>query len=263
MIVDKKSNQIVLSVRWGFPNFPYINLTTMKSLFTSAMALSILSFASAQECSGFYYLSNSSVEMTTYDRKGKESGKLTYTIRDVSKAGNTTTASFTSEMVDEKGKSLSKGSGKYKCTGGVLLIDARVAMPQEQMAAYKDMEVKADEVFIEYPASFSGGENLKDVNLKMDIVNKGATFSTITLEESNRKVEGKESVTSPAGTWDCWKITYDGRFRATIGGPTGIGIPVNFKSTEWFAPGFGIVKTESYNKNGKLMGSTLITAVKK
>jgi hypothetical protein len=32
---------------------------------------------------------------------------------------------------------------------------------------------------------------------------------------------------------------------------------------EWFAPNFGIVKTESNAKNGKLMGSTLIPSIKK
>jgi len=109
----------------------------------------------------------------------------------------------------------------------------------------------------------AAGQSLQDVNFKMEVMNKGAVFSVINLDQTNRKVEGKESVTSAAGTWEAWKITYDGRFRATIGGPSGIGIPFNFKSTEWFAPGFGIVKTETYNKNDKLMGSTLITTIKK
>jgi|SRR3989337_583916 len=235
----------------------------MKLLVACIHALIFFFSASAQNCSGYYYLANSTVEMTTYDKKAKESGKVTYTISNINKTADATTASFTSEMKDEKGKNISKGTGKYKCSGGNLFIDAKVAMPQEQMGAYKDMDVKADEVYIEYPASFSDGLALKDANFKMDIINKGAVFSTTTLEQSNRKVEGKESVTSPAGTWECWKITYDGRFKATIGGPSGIGIPFNFKTTEWFAPGFGIVKTETYNKNGKLMGSTLITAIKK
>lgn len=235
----------------------------MKTFLACFMALLFFSIASAQTCSGYYYLTNSQVEMTTYDKKAKESGKLTYTISDINKKGAETTASFVSEMKDEKGKTLSKGSGKYKCNGGALFIDAKVAMPQEQMAAYKDMDVKADETFIEYPAGLATGQSLKDASFKMDIINKGNPFSTTTLEQTNRKVEGKETVTSPAGTWECWKITYDGRFRATIGGPSGIGIPFNFKSTEWFAPGFGIVKTETFNKNGKLIGSTLITSVKK
>lgn len=233
-------------------------------LLVASLCASFVSFSiNAQDCSGYYYLTNSTVEMTTYGKKAKESGKLTYTISGVNKSGSTTTANFVSEMKDEKGKTISKGAGKYKCVGGNLFIDAKVAMPQEQMGAYKDMDVKADDAFIEYPSSLSDGLALKDADFKMDIINKGAVFSTTTLEQTNRKVAGRESITTPAGTWNCWKISYDGRFKATIGGPSGIGIPVNFKSTEWFAPGFGIVKTETYNKNGKLVGSTLVTAVKK
>ncbi len=214
----------------------------------------------AQDCKGFYYLSNSEIQMTVYDKKDKESGLLTYKISDVSKSGGTTTASFTSEMTDEKGKSLSKGAGKYKCTGSVLFVDAKVALPQEQMSMYKDMEVKADDAFIEYPASISSGQALKDASFKMDMYKNGSVYSSINLENTNRKVVGKESITTPAGSWDCWKITYDSRYKMTI---AGIGIPMNMQCTEWFAPGFGVVKTQVANKSGKLMGSTMITSVKK
>jgi len=36
----------------------------------------------------------------------------------------------------------------------------------------------------------------------------------------------------------------------------GIGMPFNIDGTEWYAPGFGVVKTESKN------GGTAITAIK-
>jgi hypothetical protein len=42
----------------------------------------------------------------------------------------------------------------------------------------------------------------------------------------------------------------------------GIGIPMNMKTTEWFVPAFGIVKTETFKK-GKLVGSSLLTKLKK
>jgi hypothetical protein len=227
--------------------------------FLFSLALSIFCIGlNAQECKGFYYLGAGKVEMTMYDKKGKESGKGVYTISNVKKSGGTTTADFTSEISDEKGKSLSKGSGKYKCSGGILYIDAKVAMPQDQMSMYKDMDIKAPEVFIEYPSTLSSGLALKDANFKMEVYNKGALYSTTTFDQVNRKVEGKETIITPAGTFECWKITYDGKFKATMA-PMNIGIPFNFKGTEWFAPGFGIVKTETYNKNGKILGSTLIT----
>jgi len=135
----------------------------------------------------------------------------------------------------------------------VLYADAKVAMPQENMAAYKDMEVKAEETFIEYPSSLSADQSLKDVNFKMEMYNKGTLFVTITFDEVNRKVINKESITTPAGTWDCWKITYDMKFKASTA-PLNIGIPFNMLVTEWFCPGFGIVKSETYTKNGKLVG---------
>src|SRR5688572_31604726 len=102
------------------PTFPVLNLQTMKLFVACTHVLLLFFSASAQNCSGYYYLTNSAVEMTTYDKKAKESGKLTYTITNANKTGNTTTASFASEMKDEKGKSISKGAGKYKCSGGIL-----------------------------------------------------------------------------------------------------------------------------------------------
>lgn len=216
----------------------------------------------AQDCKGFYYLNNGEVQMTLFDKKGGENGKMTYTITGSAKSGSTTTANFSSEMVNEKGKSLSKSSGKYKCTGGVFYMDAKVAIPQEQMSAYKDMDVKAEDVFIEYPSSMSAGQSLKDANFKMEVHNKGSLFATTTFDQTNRKVVAKETITTTAGTWECWKITYEVRFKASMA-PMNIGIPINLKGTEWFAPGFGIVKTETFNKNGKLLGSMQITSVKK
>jgi len=233
----------------------------MKSFILTCLLAGIASGISAQNCNGFYFFTdNAEVVMTVYDKKGSEGGKLTYKISGVSKSGNNATAGFTSEFVDEKGKSLSKGAGKLKCTGGALYVDAKVSVPQGSMAAYKDMEVKGEESFVEYPSSMSAGQTLKDVNFSMEVHNKGSLFSTITLIQDNRNVIGKETVTSPAGTWECWKISYDSQFKATM---MGIGIPINMKTTEWFAPGFGVVKSESFSKNGKLLGSTLITSVKK
>lgn len=215
----------------------------------------------AQDCKSFYYLSdNSTVEMTVYDRKGKESGKQTWKITDVKNNDKGYVSTIESMFIDDKGKETAKGKGTYICHNGVLKADMRMAVPQQQMEAYKDMEVRADEVFIEYPQNMSAGQTLQDGIFKMEMYNKDALATTINFSQVNRKVEGKEKITTPAGSWDAYKITYDGQMKAMIGG---IGIPMNFKAVEWFAPGFGMVKSETYTKNGKLMGSTLLTAYKK
>lgn len=88
--------------------------------------------------------------------------------------------------------------------------------------------------------------------MDMELDNNGLKQS-IHMEVTNRKVEARESVTTTAGTWDCYKISYKSKITIKT---MGIGMPINIDGTEWYAPGFGVVKTESKN------GGTAITSIK-
>lgn len=233
----------------------------MKKVFLLFIAAFITEILIGQDCQNFYYLTDKAViEMTVYDRKGEATGRQQWKVTDVKSAGNGYTSHVASTFTDAKGKEGVTANGVFRCENGVFQADMRMAMPQQQMEAYKDMEVKADEVYIEYPHNMASGQKLKDGTFKMEIYNKDALATTLNYTLANRVVEGKEKVTTPAGSWDAYKISYEGQMKTMIGG---IGIPINFKIIEWFVPGFGIVKTESYSKNDKLMGSTLVTSIKK
>ena len=67
---------------------------------------------------------------------------------------------------------------------------------------------------------------------------------------TNRKVVAQESVTVPAGTFDCLKITYDLESKAMI--------KITGSATQWMAVGPGLVKSESYDKKGNLISSQLL-----
>jgi hypothetical protein len=231
----------------------------MKRLFITLLFAPL--FSVAQDCKTYYFMTNnSSVEMTMYDKKGKESGKQTWKISDVKKTGSGFQSQVASTFVDEKGKEITSGKGTYKCEGGILKADVRLNMPQEQMQAYNTTDAKFDNAYIEYPAKPVEGQALANVDFKMDVTNKSGLATTITFKETNRKVEKKETITSPAGTWEAYLITYDAVIKTQVGP---MGIPVTLRCKEWFVPNFGIVKTETYNKGGKLIGSTLITSIKK
>ena len=229
----------------------------MKRLIFLLLALPLAGFA--QDCKNFFYLTNNAqVEMTMYDKKGKTSGVTTWKISNVKKTGSGYESTINTNMKDEKGRDLASGTGSYRCENGVLKADARMALPQQNANTY-NTDAKLESAYIEYPSNMTTGQSLKDVDFKMDVQSNGMS-STVSFKETNRKVTVKESITTPAGTWDAYVITYDGFFRTQI---AGIGIPITLSGKEWFVPGFGLVKTESYNKGGKLMGSTLITSFKK
>ncbi|HVE61319.1 MAG TPA: hypothetical protein VNA26_05850 [Chitinophagaceae bacterium] len=223
------------------------------SLLTFMVITGFYSFA--QDCKNFYFMTNNSeVKMTTYDRKGKESGIQTWTINDVKNNGSGFTSNVSTVFTDEKGKEITKGSGTYICENGMLKADIKMSMPQGPAQG-----AKMDGAYIEYPSNMAAGQTLKDANFEMDTETSGMK-SHVTFNQTNRKVEATEKVTTPAGSWDAHKITYDGYFRIKM---MGIGVPMNMKVTEWFVPNFGIVKSETYDKNGKLMASSMITSIKK
>ena len=206
----------------------------------------------AQNCLSYYYMqAKKNITMTIYNKKGEENGKMIYTVAEVSGSGSNAAATVNTEMFDKKGKSTVKTTNNIKCENGVMMMDLKMMMPQQQVEQFKNASATASNVYLEYPAAMNAGDQLKDGAFNMDIDNNGLKQS-ISMNITDRKVESKESVTTPAGTWDCYKISYKAKMNIKT---MGIGMPLNFDGTEWFAPGFGVVKTESKN------GSTAITAI--
>lgn len=219
-----------------------------------SVILVLASFSSfSQKCGDYYYLQNNkTIEMTITNKKGKDAGKLVYVISNVSNKGSATTATINSEMFDKNGKSISKATNNVQCEGGVLMMDMKMFIPSAQQEQMTDVSATGTTSYLEYPPNMKEGDALKDASFAMDFKSKAGLDGHITMEMKNRKVEGKESVTTPAGTWDCYKISYHSKMIFKMG----IGIPMNSDVTEWYAPGFGVVKSES---NG---GGTQITSIK-
>jgi DUF3108-like len=209
--------------------------------------------AFGQDCSNYFFLQNNkTIGITMYNKKGSETGRLVYSISGLQNNGNSLSATANEEMFDKKGKSVMKAVNEIKCDGGVLMMDIRMNMPQSGSSEDQNTTATATNVYVEYPSTMNVGDHLKDASMNMNVNNKGMN-ETVSINVTNRIVQGKETVTTPAGTWDCFKITSNVQTSIKT---MGIGIPVRTDQTEWFAPGFGIVKTETKS------GSTLLTSIK-
>ncbi len=66
---------------------------------------------------------------------------------------------------------------------------------------------------------------------------------------TNQKVEAIEDVTVKAGTFKGYR--FSGEVNSSA-----MGIKVKSNNLDWYAKGVGIVKTENYDKNGKLQSRT-------
>lgn len=81
----------------------------MKKLFLTLGMAAYTAAGHAQDCNGYLYMTNNAeVQMTIYDKKGKESGVQTWKISDVKKDGAGFQSTINSSFKDDKGKEIAK-----------------------------------------------------------------------------------------------------------------------------------------------------------
>lgn len=224
----------------------------MKSIISILISVLFVSSSFGQDSCSMYYPfeEGTTFQITGYDKKGKTNSVIDYSITDVT--GNT--ATINTKISDQKGKEITTTDYEITCDDSGISIDFSSMMNPEMFAQYKDMELDITGTNIEIPNDLSVGQELKDATMNM-AMNMGGMKMNMTMEMVDRKVEGKESLTTSAGTFDCYVITYTTEMK--------MGLNTMFKNKEWIAEGVGMVKSENYNKNGKLMGYSELTKIMK
>lgn len=208
----------------------------------------------AQGCDGLEKIKEGSKwELTNFDKKDKVEGSTFYHVKEVSAQGDGVTWVIDMKMKDDKGEVFSETSSEIVCEGGVFKMSMEQFMNNEQMQAYKDMDVEMDATDIEYPTSSKVGESLPEASIHIKVATNGMTVMNMTTTIKDRKIEKEETIETPAGSFDCLVVTQNTTIANKI-------ISKEFPSKDWFVPGFGVVKTESYKSNGKLIGYSLLTS---
>lgn len=196
--------------------------------------------------------------MTSYNDDGKITGSTKTTYSKVSKAISGATVTANQENYDKKGKLSNKSEFSIRCNKGILYFDMKMMMPQQQAEAYKDFEMTVEGADKEIPSDFVIGSSLKDADIKFTFKSKDGAempMMKMNIKITNRKIEAKESVTCPAGTFECYKISEDVEMKSIF--------TVRAKSINWFSQEVGNVKVESYKENGKFVSKSELTEIKK
>ena len=228
----------------------------LKSVYLSVVCVLLCTLSYAQECVGLTMKAGSGFEMNNFDGKGKPTGKLIYKIASVTKEGANTVFTIDMESLDNKGKSELKNNYKMKCDGNVLMLDASSLISKEQMKSFENTEMKFTYDNIEYPAKLAVGQKLKDASVKGDGTS-GPLAITFKMLIHNREITAQEKLTTPAGTFDTFKISAD----MTMETKMGMNMKFEMNTVSYRAPGvIWDVKTETYRK-GKLMAYSELSKI--
>ena len=228
---------------------------TQKSLFRifPLIALSLIApRAMAQTCSTYYPLETGTrMEYTLYDQKDRPEGTQWQEVASVSEGPDGLTAAMKSGFADAKGKNTFESEYKIVCDGDAIRIDYQslISGPMQDQFADAEAELTGSDLIL--PNRLSAGQSLPDAYVEMKIKMGGMNMN-MRVDQTNRKVEGTETVQTPAGSFDCIILYSESASKMMMASQ-------NFIQRVWLAEGVGMVKTETLNKNGKLMSRMVLT----
>ncbi|MDX5438124.1 MAG: hypothetical protein LPK03_13060 [Pontibacter sp.] len=213
-------------------------------------------------CADFQLLrENASYEMLTYDGKDRQTGRVVYNVQDVKRTGGKAEADVHSEVYDQKGRLASEGDFTIGCNDGTIWMDMRSLMSPDIMGAYKDMEMTMTGDKMLYPNKLTVGQTLQDGTMTMEMKDRanGQNMMTMVMKVMDRKVEGKESIQVPAGSYNSYKIRQNTEVENRA---MGMKMPgARIETVEYYVPEIGTVRSETY-RNGKLQSYTVLSKIK-
>ena len=212
--------------------------------------LAALTFAAAhaqEACNAYFPFEEGVVlEYQYYNKKDKPEGSSYMEITALEKTGEGgIEATVTSRFSDKKGKEVYDGSYVVRCEGSTLYMDMSKLIPSQMLESMGEMKTTMEGDGLVIPADLAVGQSLPDAEMTIELAGGGlGNLMNMNYSITNRQVEAKETVTTPAGTFDCFKITYDTSMKMMMN--------KTFQSAEWYAEGVGVVKSATYDKKGRL-----------
>jgi len=222
----------------------------MKTKFQTLLTVLCLLFffsSSIQAQDPFFFNKKGMVlEYSNADAKGKIESYSKSTVKDINKKdAKNYTVTYSTEVFDKNKKSLAAPIDvSIDVVDGVITFDPIASMGD----AGKNAEFKG--TYSTFPSNLEVGQNVGDYSYTLKMM--GMTTSV----NGSGKVTAKESITTPAGSFDCYKVESEVSTKAMLN-------TTKIVTTSWYARGVGSVRTETYDKKGKLLSVQELVALQK
>ncbi|TVZ52184.1 hypothetical protein [Dokdonia sp. Hel_I_53] len=154
-------------------------------------------------------------------------------------------------LKDKRNEPITEATFRATCSNGTTLLEPESIM-SGLMRQYEAMEYRITGDAISIPNDLNVGQSLPDAEVTM-VINSGIMNITSTVKMTDRKVVDEEAISTPAGTFDCFVITYTNTLQ--------MGLSRTMKSTQWIATGLGMIQEETRKENGNLITKSVLYAI--
>jgi len=219
------------------------------------VSLCTCSMLRAQACDDFFPQKEGMVlNYGHYDKKDKVTGSSEMSFKEKKQSGDWTSVAFRFTYSDKKGEAIFGNEVKLECKDGTLYFSSSKFLDPTAMSAYETMEVEVDAEHMNLPVNGKAGTELNNGKVTAVVSNEGMKIISISVEVFNRKIDALETIETPAGSFECIRTSYDAH--------TEIGFAKNnISAIEWYCPDYGTIRSETYNKKGKLTAYTVLESI--
>jgi len=207
--------------------------------------------AIAQNCNNPLFLKEgNALVYNSYNKKGRAINQTTHTTKFIDIQNDWREATIDAEVISASNDNTFITEYQASCENGLISIEMARFFNGATLLKYNqdDFVISMDGDILEFPSELKEGSSLNDGSFSVEVANQTATLIKITFEIMNRKVANKETITTKAGTFNCQKIIYNYRTKA--------GTIVQGTVSEWYTENRILIRSESYNRKGKLQGYT-------
>jgi len=212
----------------------------------------ILIFAASAFADDVFFPSKKGMVLTTanFNGKGKLEGYIRTSVKNVTGTSDNGTIVYTVQTLDKKMQpDRPKETPKQyvaPIAGGVIELSME---PWVALSGGKDIQITGTQMVM--PSKLAPGDKIKDSNVSMTL-SMAVGKVTADVATTGQKCVGIETITVPAGTFECYKVERKSVTEANMV----VNVTLVHNSTVWYARGIGIVKSLSYDENGKLKSSS-------
>ncbi len=203
----------------------------------------------AQECAAYFpFKEKTTLEYANYNRKEKLQSYSRSTITVVDETDDGMEAQVETATMDEDREVLQEGAFQVVCKDNILYMNLTDMLSPEMTESFSHMEVTFTGDKMALPSNLEVGQTLPDAQTVIQAASGGVNLLKFTFEITDRTVDAKESVTTPAGTFECFKVSHSMDVKMMI--------RKSFKVTTWYNEKLGMIKQETYDRKGRLDSRT-------
>lgn len=244
----------------------------MKKLSLLASVLAITVLCSVNMSAQFHNYTKGTIFRYSYeDFESDEKGEETYVLADLQRDGDKLFVRM--DMPSDSTASdipLGDMTGmRYVCDdSGIVRVvlmsgeDLKKQINDIMSAVFSQSEMEVSEEELEAIVESNGeisfdlshdaaaGESFPDSEVKAKM-----SFVKYTVSLSKGVYGGRETVSTPAGDFDCVKVSYRMKINCMMS------TVVNSYMTEWYSPEHGLVRSETRDKKGQILTSSVLKSV--